>query len=440
MTTGVELRNVNPNDLDMLAKLLDGKGGTSEKLSEAFLRASQLGVSDKLSAIKPMQTWVAEAPPDLRKRAGTVREEQLFERGDRETYSDWLMRIEAHYLAKVPGFEDIGEQRINEFLSDVSDVVGVSKVGGVTLVASMALANNIFQNSWYNGLLRQGIQSPWWASGGTARAGASAVLQRIPAGELRSLSAPGSWLPGRLGNLFARSSIYQNVSRIPFTATTRATLLGRAWDGFRSLPVINSPAVNRGINFLVGSDALASRYGGVTHSGALVSRAGQANLIRVFRSASYFQELNNARPAVIAAGRTASPFLKGLGTAAKAGGFLRVAGAGASLVSTGVSVANVWAQGNPRDAFKKKGAGYVADVAEVGFNASLTAAMVAPNPVTVGLAVGTGLVYGGAKVVEHWPEIKTGAGKAVEKVEEVGEDIASGAKSVAKAANPMSWF
>ncbi|MET7936466.1 hypothetical protein [Streptomyces sp. NPDC005322] len=38
----------------------------------------------------------------------------------------------------------------------------------------------------------------------------------------------------------------------------------------------------------------------------------------------------------------------------------------------------------------------------------MTAAMVAPNPVTIGLAVGTGLVYGGAKVVEHWKDIKEG--------------------------------
>ncbi|WP_266683095.1 PE-PGRS family protein [Streptomyces sp. NBC_00847] len=435
---------VNPDDLDQLAKLMDGKGGLLDRLDEAFTRATTLGVSDNLVRLKPMQTWAAETAPDLRKRAVLAREDQLFERGDRETYSDWMARIEAHYLAKAPGLKEIGEKDIEEFLNDVSDITGVIKVGGTTVVTGVGMANVLFKNSWYNGLLRNAVNSDWLERGGGARAWAAAGLRRIPVGELRSLSAPGSWLPGQLGNVFATSTLYQNASRIPFTATRRAALLGRAWDELRALPVLRSPAVAKGINFLVGSDALAMRYGGATHSGALVTRAGQASLLKVFRSASHIQKLNNARPAVIAAGKTASPFLKGLSAAAKTGGFIRYAGIGASLLSTGVSAANVWAQGNPREAFKKKGAGYVADVAEVGFNASLTAAMVAPNPVTIGLTVGTGLVYGGAKVVEHWDDIKAGTGMAVDwvgdKASKIGKGLAHETRTVAKAANPMNWF
>jgi hypothetical protein len=438
------MRNVNPDDLDQLAKLLDGKGGLAEKLTEAFTRASNLGVSGQLAAIKPMQTWAADNPPDIRKRAALVREEQLFERGDRETYSEWLARIEAHYLAKVPGFEKLSEKQIEEFLNDVSDVTTAVKIGGITLTSGIAMGTVMFQNSWHSGWLRAAVNSGWWERGGALRTWAGTGLRGITPGVLRSVAAPGSWLPGQLGNWFARSSTYQSISRIPFTATTRATLLGHAWDAFRALPGVRSPFVTKGINFLVGSDALAVRYGGASHSGALIARAGQASLLRVGRAASYFQKLNNARPAVIAAGKTASPFLKGLGAAAKTGGFFRVAGVGASALATGVSIANVAAQGNPAAAFRKKGAGYVADLAEVGFNASLTAAMVAPNPVTIGLAVGTGLVYGGAKVVEHWDEIKDGGGKAIDwagdKLSKAGEGLADGAKSVAKAANPMNWF
>ena len=438
------MRHVNPDDLDQLARLLDGKGGMTDKLNEAFTRASGLGVSGELAALKPMQTWVKENPPDIRKRATAARADTLFERGHRETYSDWLMRIEAHYLAKVPGLENIGEKDIEKFLSNVSDVTSTVKIGGITIAAGAGMTNVLLQNSWNSGVLRTAIESGWWERGGTIRAMAGARLQGLPTGTLRSLSAPGSWLPGKLGNAFAQSSLYQRASGVPFTATLRGTTLGHAWDAFRSLPVARSPLVNKSINFLVGSDALAMRYGGTTHSGALVARAGNASLLKVGRTAAYFQKLNNARPAVIAAGKTASPFLKGLGAAGKAGGFLRVAGVGASALATGISAANVWAQGDPRKAFKEKGAGYVADVAEVGFNASLTAAMVAPNPVTIGLAVGTGLVYGGAKVVEHWDDIKAGAGKAVDwtgdKISKAGEGLANGAKSVAKAANPMNWF
>ncbi|MFF2902889.1 hypothetical protein [Streptomyces sp. NPDC057966] len=202
--------------------------------------------------------------------------------------------------------------------------------------------------------------------------------------------------------------------------------------------------MSRGINFIVGSDAAASLYGRVTHSGALVTRAANANLFKVGRTASYFQKLSNARPSIIAAGKTASPFLKGLGAAGKAAGFLRGAGIASSALATGVSVANVVSQGSPVDAFKEKGAGYVADVAEVGFNASLTAAMVAPNPFTIGATVVFGGVWVGAKVVEHWDDIKDGAGKAKDwvggKASKVGSGIASGAKSLAKHANPANWF
>lgn len=438
------MRNVNPDDLDQLAGLIDGRGGLADRLDEAFTRASALGVFDKLTPIKPMRTWVTSTPPDLRKRAVLVRGEQLLERGDRETYSDWLARVEAHYLAKVPGLKDVGEKDIEAFLKNAGDALSMVKIGGVTLVAGTAMGNVFLKNSWKQGLLRAAVESSWWSRPGSARALVQRGLLRMPAGELRSLAAPGSWLPGQVGNYFARSRLYHQAGRVPFSAGFRADLLSRGWDGFRALPGVRSPLVSKGINFLVGSDALAARYGGATHSGALVTRAGQASLWRVGRTAAYFQKLNNARPAVVAAGRTASPFVKGLGAATKAGGFLRVAGAGASAVSTGVSAANVWAQGNPAEAFKKKGAGYVADVAEVGFNASLTAAMVAPNPFTVGAAVVTGAVYGGAKVVEHWDDIKKGASGAArwtgDKARKIGSGIADGAKSVAKKANPMNWF
>ncbi len=78
----------------------------------------------------------------------------------------------------------------------------------------------------------------------------------------------------------------------------------------------------------------------------------------------------------------------------------------------------------------------------MGFNASLTAAMVAPNPVTFGQLIGTGAVYGGAKIVEHWDDIKKGTGEALnwagDKAGKV-HGVASGAKSVAKHLNPLSW-
>ncbi|MBC9227171.1 hypothetical protein GL325_12630 [Aeromicrobium sp. 636] len=93
-------------------------------------------------------------------------------------------------------------------------------------------------------------------------------------------------------------------------------------------------------------------------------------------------------------------------------GAMRGLGIVGGVVSTGAGVANLVQQGNPIDAFEREGAGYVADVAETAFSASTTAFLVAPNPVTGALAVGSGLVWAGAEVVDHWDEISETASKA----------------------------
>jgi hypothetical protein len=82
------------------------------------------------------------------------------------------------------------------------------------------------------------------------------------------------------------------------------------------------------------------------------------------------------------------------------------------IYGTGAGLYDLYTQGNPIDAFKKDKAGYVADVAKTTFTASTTAFLVAPNPVTGAIAVGSGLVWGGAEVVDHWDGITDGASDA----------------------------
>jgi hypothetical protein len=65
----------------------------------------------------------------------------------------------------------------------------------------------------------------------------------------------------------------------------------------------------------------------------------------------------------------------------------------------------VYEHGNPIDAFEQEKAGYVADMARLGFSASTTAFLVAPNPITGGVVIATGVVWAGAEVVDHWDEI-----------------------------------
>ncbi|MGW5127846.1 hypothetical protein ACWEQ7_28160 [Streptomyces sp. NPDC004069] len=50
----------------------------------------------------------------------------------------------------------------------------------------------------------------------------------------------------------------------------------------------------------------------------------------------------------------------------------------------------------------------------------------------------TGAIYADTKVVEHWDDIKEGAGKAADWVGSKTKDLG---KSIAKSkANPMNWF
>lgn len=146
-------RMANPSDLEHLAKLLDGRGGGMRaKLDEAFTRASQLGVRDRLSPLKPMMTWTDDTAVDLRRRAAVLRAENgdpkaaalyagfkpeelkgvglspeamlianaSIANGDQfdpgwlkrkpgETYQDWLQRIPSDAVAKVSGDENLGE-------------------------------------------------------------------------------------------------------------------------------------------------------------------------------------------------------------------------------------------------------------------------------------------------------------------------------------------
>ncbi len=82
----------------------------------------------------------------------------------------------------------------------------------------------------------------------------------------------------------------------------------------------------------------------------------------------------------------------------------RISG-GLAMVSTIGDAKVVWDHGNPVEAFQNEGAGYVADVARLGFSGSTTAFFVAPNPVTGGIVIVTGVVWVGAEVVDHWDEI-----------------------------------
>lgn len=492
------MRQVNPVDLEQLAKLLDGKDHTSldSGLDEAFQRASTLGVSSKLGAIRPLGPWVTTNAPDLRRRAGLFRatggdlsggllwagftpeemaktkaplsaEDLLlansvatsedpkayeFQRKGDESLDDWIDRLKAHALLEIPGL-DIPEATLTEYVKLYGDVTSTMGAAKVVTVQGTAMTITLGGNALKTGLTasplgtRMTTLAQGWKTGanptlrwlGTKMIDPqTGLLKEMP---IRSLSAPGTWLPGKLAGVMGNSAEYQRVAGIPGTGGFLADRWGSAWNAFRRGPYMNSPLFrsvtpNNIINGIVGSDDLAKTYGGLTHSGQEVSRAAQANLFRVGRNAANAQRYANE---LMPAAKGASPFLRGVTTATRAGGFLRTGNVALSAVSTGFDVANLVSQGNPVNAFKRDKLGYAGDVAQTAFDATMTAALIAPNPITIGLAVGTGLVYGTIKVVEHWDDIKAGTKKAGEAISNTAKNLAGGAKDFAKKHNPFHW-
>ncbi len=195
------------------------------------------------------------------------------------------------------------------------------------------------------------------------------------------------------------------------------------------------------LDFTFGSDELAERFGGKTHSQQDVVRAGQAKLTQVWRNS--YTAARGGSPSV---GRAAA-VIKGARTTGKVSGMLRGASIVGGTFATYRSAHKLYHWGLPwkngNFSSREKGASYVADVAELGFNASLTYANVSPSPYSYGATAVFGTVYLGAKTVEHWGDVKEAPGKAAdwvgEKTEDFGAGVINKAKDVGTVLNPKSW-
>ncbi|WP_019135429.1 hypothetical protein [Cellulomonas massiliensis] len=140
----------------------------------------------------------------------------------------------------------------------------------------------------------------------------------------------------------------------------------------------------------------------------------------------------------------------GTGTMLRAAGGLRVLGAVGSGVATVDGAIGLWNNRDENAELWEQGgtegkAHVVGEYAEVAFNASMTAALIAPNPITWGAVAVTGAVWAGAKVVEHWDDIEKAAGEAVDwagdRAEEAADWVGDQVDAVKESKlNPMNWF
>ncbi|WP_328708341.1 hypothetical protein [Microbispora hainanensis] len=462
-------RSFRPEDLERLAGLMDDLNRSAD---EVFKRAWPLQASQIVAPLRELPAWGSDTAKDLRQRAAIGRLQtgdpfaglvwagfppleivangnkidpatlisvnsvadwanktgnKDFHRKPGESLDDYLARLKAAAISHaIPALEP-HEATVANILKIVSDVKGVTATAPIVTTQAVSLSRVLFHNhvlaptvnpllaAAKGGALQSSLvkSRPWLKS---AIEGRNVMLSA------RSVTAPGNSLVGLTRRLFMKSKLYRDyVAMLPhdleLKAAGKAVETGRALAGAR---------VNTFLNRVFGDNRLAELLGGKTHAGVKVQVSGEANLLKVW-SATADPKKMEAAAAILKVEPTA---LTRLGAVARTAGALRSIGIVGSVASTGFSVANVISQGNPKEAFKRNGAGYVADIAEVGFNASLTAAMVCPNPFTVGATVVTGAVYVGAKVVEHWDDIEAGAKK-------VGKAIGEGARKVFSSLNPF---
>lgn len=389
--TGKPNRVVNPQDLEQLAKLLDGRGGVGDGLGEAFTRASALGVSDRLSTLRPMRSWISETAPVLRRKAAYARledgdplaglllagftPEQLknkdlppdillvanaaaaddgvddgwLKKKDGETLDDWLVRIQGDAVTQLTGNEKLGKA-VSTYIEGAANL------------------------------------SAFFTSSTTALLGGKSLISYFKSSKV--LNAPG---------------------------TFTARMINGHWDKLSRIPKAGSWLTRVPTAALAGSDEAAMLAGYMRKGAFYLPTSTEANLLRVAQRG-------------------------GLANAAKAAGWMRGLGIVGSAGATAWGVANLATMDHGK-AWKEDKAKYLSNWTGTAFNASLTAAMIAPNPVTVGLAVGTGIAYAGTLVWDNWDSISKGAEEAADwvgdKAEKAGEAISDGAKALGSALNPF---
>ena len=121
---------------------------------------------------------------------------------------------------------------------------------------------------------------------------------------------------------------------------------------------------------------------------------------------------------------------------------LRGAGIAGGLYGGARGVGDLVRQGNPADAYRREGAGYVADVAGTAFHLSSSAFLAAPNPVTGVAMVGSGATWAGAEAWDHREEIvdtwNAAAGWVGDRLDDAGDAVGDAAHDAAEAVDDLA--
>jgi len=476
-------------DKEVLAATVVALETLEETVPALVARASALDARVEVSGLNGADQWAADTARDLRARIGVL--EQLdtahptfagmplsseqaqalagqsttvedaavairaakpdpsaWESTDPANFQDWLEQLEAQALQKLTGMDDAETAKVLvDAYNDVMDVTGASAMT-VAAMTQLVVKGGPALASW---MLRRNIVAPG----------------------LEALSQNHTWLANKLAGGLQLADTYYLRGKLQMSyphafvpnAAQKALLTGAGivedFDGWvaRMSSATQTYARNGDLQPTMLARVLQSRPGvaATTWLSAFFENQAVGNVVQ---TAAKWGNNVFGRPWTDPLtdkvyGRGAGNLLKvasrsGAGTMLRTAGGLRVLGAAGSafmtvdgivgLVRNGDENSRLWAEGGTEGR-----AHVVGEYAEVAFNASMTAAIIAPNPITWGAVAVTGAVWAGAKVVEHWDDIERAAGEAVDwvgdRAEEAKDWVGDQVDAVKESKlNPMNWF
>lgn len=442
---------------DLLARI-----GLIQRMEDGNLSFDGMTLDQSMAAhIAGASATVSTSMTDLKvasllkyRKDGSIDDSWAWQPGQ-ENFSDYLARIESKAGADAMGRPDL-QPKINAALNAVNEVRGLVTAGAASTAAFTQL------------ITKGGSRFLTWAA-------TKGLLDPVT-GKLASADAN---VTTRLANAFNSGVEYFNKRQGIQNAWTRpgafkfklAEKLGlRGLDTARNFDEWYTTAASKLTKYGVGGEPagpttfakiLQSRFGQQakgwietalkSNAGSLLITKGGAAIDFVFgkpwtgvvngQTVNYVRQGGNLLNVAGA---------EGFGTAVKTAGAFRVLGVAGGAFATvdsawGIAAnwdeeTKAWTEGGTKGKAK-----VIGDFAEVGFNASLTAAMIAPNPITLGAVAVTGLVYGGARLVEHWDDVTKKMGEvkdwAADRVDDAAKWAGDRLDDLKKSdLNPMNWF
>lgn len=475
-------------DKEVLAATVVALDDVAVDVPGLFSRASGLGVADELSGLRGADGWATDTARDLQARIGVLEEmakdapsfggvrmtrdqalevagqsmtvedalvtlrvlgtgADAWEDEDPANLQEWFEQMQERALRKLTGMGDEAAEKLVDAYNDIQNLV----TGGAGAVASFAQLVKVGGAALTSWLARKHIVEP-----ATLR-----VLERSPraanwlAGALNVVD--DAYLRGKIQFRYPGAFVPDLTQKILLTIAPRVenfdawvARMSQATKPYTVAGEVKPTLLAQFLNSRPGQGATAwvSRVLGNASTGQLaqkLARWGGNVFGRPWTNPVTGQVFVRGGGSLIAMTQQG-----GFNSMVSHAGYLRVGGAALSAFATVDGAVGLWNNRQEHARLWEEGglegrAHVVGEYAETAFNASMTAALIAPNPITLGAVAVTGVVWAGAEIVEHWDDITDAADRAVDwgkdRLDDATDWVGDRVEDLKESKiNPMNWF